>query len=157
MTAWWSRTGDRRPREACGRDARDRARRDSRPTSTTSPPEPQFPDGFRDWSPAEAGNWWKQFYKTDDGKRYNRLTTAYAVKINTDGSFRIEDVPAGRYQLNFVHSMKSLDLAENGLKEVTTILAECRSWLEVPADPGDRPIDAGELTLTRREPAPVDR
>ena len=70
------------------------------------PPEPRFPDGFRDWSPA-GGQRWKQFYKTEDGKRYNRLTTAYAVKINNDGSFRIEDVPAGRYQLNLVHSRKS--------------------------------------------------
>lgn len=50
-----------------------------------------------------------------------------------------------------------LDFAEDGMKEVTTILAQCRTRLEVPAEIDEKPIDMGELTLTPPEPVHVDR
>ena len=130
-------------------------------------PEPEFPAGFDDWSQEKQRTWWYAFYKTEEGRKYYERIYASIVKVASDGSFRIDDVPEGHYRLVFEYETYSSEVvwvakpASNKFavesKPVSTKVAVCETDLDVPAGPDDKPTDLGTLTLTPREPDVVDR
>ncbi len=76
-----------------------------------------------------------------------RRDASFTFKVEADGSFRIEDVEAGTYELLIKANEEPPD--HRGLG--TAALATTRSEVVVPAMPGGRsdlPLDLGAVTLT---------
>ena len=59
-------------------------------------PSDARPDDFFDWSDEQQSAWWDAFRKTPEGRAYfDNTEREYALDLHPDGTFRIEDVPAG--------------------------------------------------------------
>jgi peroxiredoxin/uncharacterized GH25 family protein len=92
----------------------------------------------------------KQFYATEAGRAHHFLKKRYALNFAQDGSFRIEDVPGGRYKLK-------MDLREGDSQDISRYskprIAEIEKDFEVPDSPGgrsDEPYDLGEISVQAR-------
>jgi peroxiredoxin len=133
----------------------DLSRGYSRIAPSQKPAEP--PRGL---SPAEKSRWLKTWLESDQGQTYQReAARTFPVKIEADGSFRAEDVPAGSYQL-FIQVQGPPAAGRGGFGE--TIASATRDIAVPPMPNGrsDEPLDVGtlELKLATRlnpgEPAP---
>ena len=105
-------------------------------------PDPEFPAGFEEWDHEKQRVWWHTFYATKQGRRYYERANAYVVKVETDGLFHVDDVPEGRYRLNFEYETKSVELIPEP-KKVTTKVAVLEAYVDVPAGPEEQPLDIG--------------
>ncbi len=83
---------------------------------------------------------------------------SFTFKTERDGSFRIDDVEAGTYDLLITVSKRPTDQGGRG----DTVLASTRREVIVPAIPGgrsDEPLDLGAIILTaekKPEPPPAE-
>lgn len=116
-------------------------------------PDREYPDGFDDWDSARRKPWWDDSYQTDEGRRYYESANSYAVKISPDGSFRLDDVPEGRYWLVANDTEDRSEPFDQERKLVK--VAGLDQYVEVPAGPDAKPLDLGELMLTPPEPEVV--
>jgi hypothetical protein len=102
------------------------------------------PADFPEFNSEKRSAWWAAFYRTADGRTYaENRDLGYAVDLRPDGTFRIEDVPAGRYELK---------LPFKGLSRGTREGRQAFAWCEVivPEMPGgrsDEPLDIGANPL----------
>ncbi len=119
-------------------------------------PEPEFPEGFDEWDAARQRSWWFAFYQTEEGRAYNERANKSVVKVEPDGSFRLDDVPEGRYWLELSYEK---DPSEPFSDQEHTLVkvAALEEYLDVPAGPDDKPLDLGTLLLAPPEPEVVDR
>jgi peroxiredoxin/uncharacterized GH25 family protein len=115
----------------------------------------------RDATPQQRAERVKAWEASPEGKAYaERSRTNYTVKVEPDGSFRVDDVPAGTYDL-------SITVNEPPVGNQCGIggdqLGSVRHTFTVPEMPGGRgddPLDVGtlELTMAKRvkvgDPAP---
>lgn len=79
--------------------------------------------------------------QTEDGKSWSRSRRTYFFVVAADGSFRVEDIPAGTYVLKIGVMVGSLDARR---------YAEFTKEFVVPEMPGgrsDTPLDLGTVTL----------
>jgi RNA polymerase sigma factor (sigma-70 family) len=110
-------------------------------TERTGPPTP---DDYPDYSDDQRSAWWDAFRKTREGRAYfEGAEREYAIAIHPDGSFRIEDVPAGRYVLK-------LPFTGNTGGDRSARIAFTRVDVVVPEVPGGRsdvPLDIGVIPL----------
>jgi hypothetical protein len=105
--------------------------------------EPRQPDDYPDYTRDQKYAWFESFYKTPEGKAYYQGERKYAVDLGTDGAFRIEDVPAGKYVL-------TLPFRGRTSSDQSGLLALARSDVTVPVMPGgrsDEPLDLGTIRL----------
>ena len=114
-------------------------------------PSPDLPEDFAEWDADGKRKWWRAFYQTEEGRRYYEGYNTYAVKVQSDGSFRLDDVPGGRYTLE-LSCQKYASEPLSGQENVPVKVAVLKEYLEVPAGPDDKPFDLGTLTLTPPEP-----
>ncbi|HUT95257.1 MAG TPA: carboxypeptidase regulatory-like domain-containing protein [Thermoguttaceae bacterium] len=128
-------------------------------SAPASPPMP-FPKEIDPQKDREAAiKWWETWKETEEGKRYQeemkryaeavneRQSEHYSTKVEADGSFRFDDVPAGDYLL---HARLQAPPA-SGQIVPGPVIANLRHALTVPEMPGgrsDEPLDLGGLTLT---------
>lgn len=91
-----------------------------------------------------------EYYQSDAGMAYHFQKKRYALNFQQDGSFRVEDVPAGKYTINFELREKSGDrYSPMGGSRIASI----RKDIEVPAIPGgrsDEPLDIGIIEVRAR-------
>jgi hypothetical protein len=112
-----------------------------------SPKPPKMPTDVT--SAQQQTEWWQKWIKTDAGKEWQKLTEEYqkhrdvspsfSVSVASDGKFRIDDVPAGDYELNLYFS-------EHDAGRVS------QSPFTVPPMEGERsdePLDIGEIRLEK--------
>src|SRR5205807_176178 len=66
---------------------------------TTGRPEAPYPDDYPDYTAEQKSDWFAAFRKTPAGRAYFEGERQYAVALRPDGTFHIDDVPAGRYKL----------------------------------------------------------
>lgn len=92
----------------------------------------------------------RAFYKTEAGRQYHFSKRRDALNFSKDGSFRIEDVPAGKYSLK-------IDLREGGGDGPSRFsapqIASFTKEIEVPDSPSgrsDEPLDLGNLSVEAR-------
>ena len=121
-------------------------------------PSPDFPEDFAEWDADRKRKWWNAFYRTEEGRRYYEGYNTYAVKVEPDGSFRLDDVPEGRYWLELSYKKDRSDPFSGQEQEhVLVKVAVLEEYLEVPAGPDDKPFDLGTLTLTPPEPEVINQ
>src|SRR5207302_637947 len=82
----------------------------------------------------EAGLWAVDFWQSQAGIDYSHRNRGYGLTIATNGSFRVEGVDPGTYQLTVVAGKNSLT------QEVSIPEAATR---------GDEPMDLGTFQLTK--------
>lgn len=107
-------------------------------------PRTACPDGL---SNEERKAWQKKHYSSETGLHEWRARRSYVIDVKSDGSFRIEDVPAGNYtgQVEVSRWGEALDQDSGraGLR------------FTVPAMPGGRsnePLDLGEIEIQFDKP-----
>jgi hypothetical protein len=121
-------------------------------------PSPDFPEDFAEWDADRKRKWWNAFYRTEEGRRYYEGYNTYAVKVEPDGSFHLDDVPEGRYWLELSYQKDPSDPFSGQEQEhVLVKVAVLEQYLEVPAGPDDKPFDLGTLTLTPPEPEVINQ
>jgi len=92
----------------------------------------------------------RAFYATDKGREYYFRNKRYALNFAQDGSFRIEDVPGGKYRLR-------IDLRQGGdgaMRFSAPQIAQLEKEFEVPESPGrrsDEPFDLGKMQMQARK------
>jgi hypothetical protein len=107
-------------------------------------PDPKFHD--RGMSKDERRAWYEAWSVTEEGKlflAYEKDRQFYAFTVRRDGSFRIDDVVPGTYQL----VLQVLDAPAAGRHP----LAEAKTTVNVPPIPGgrsDEPLDLQKIELT---------
>lgn len=96
---------------------------------------------------AQAGL--RDFYRTAAGREHFFQSRRFALNFASDGSFRVEDVPGGKYGLR-------IDLRESGddfTRYNSPQIAQLQKEFEVPEAPGgrsDEPYDLGTIKLAAR-------
>jgi peroxiredoxin/protocatechuate 3,4-dioxygenase beta subunit len=101
-------------------------------------PEWPVPQGYKEMSLQEKQTWRTRFMESPEGKAFVALVAKrqneqrrYPIKVEADGSFRIEDVPAGSYDLWLVLYEKEEAYGDPAAKATTEVvvaeMAEGRS------------------------------
>ena len=83
--------------------------------------------------------------KTSEGKAYDRSKRAYDIDVRPDGRFRVEDVPAGKYELHV-----EVRGPRQGVPRYRPEVANTTEEITVPEMPGgrsDEPLDVGTIEL----------
>ncbi|MBN1345328.1 MAG: M48 family metalloprotease [Phycisphaerae bacterium] len=114
-------------------------------------PDPKIPglSDFRANTP-QANALREAWYKTDAGKAYSRAHKWYAFVIGRDGRFRIDDIPAGRYELG----VAVLEPPKRDHRGPEKEIGGVHHIVEVPEMAGgrsDEALDIGTLTLETRD------
>ncbi len=116
----------------------------------------KLPHTWMDMSETERREWSAAYFakrkQENGGQAYG--TTSYMFQIEPDGTFRIEDVVAGSYQLSLtVHDMQS----GNGRPESVGTVNKHFEVPEMKAGRSDEPLSLGELPLVRPQPIAVGK
>jgi peroxiredoxin len=88
----------------------------------------------------------RAFYATEKGRQYGFQNKRYCLNFAQDGTFRIEDVPGGKYRLR-------IDLREGGggpMRYSAPVIATINKEFEIPDSPGgrtDEPFDVGRIEM----------
>jgi RNA polymerase sigma factor (sigma-70 family) len=109
----------------------------------TRPPVLRMPAGFINFTDEQWSAWWDRFHSSPEGRAYLEGERQFAVAVHPDGTFRIEDVLAGRY---------FLEVASRGNigGDSSRRLAFARADVVVPEIAGgrsDEPLDIGTVPV----------
>jgi peroxiredoxin len=119
-------------------------------------PDPPRPDDYDQMTKRQQQEWYDQWRRTPEAQAFyeaiwhNPNWRQYAFRINNDGTFRIEDVIAGKYTLTVYLEKRPGD---PGPPEED--LGGYSGTIETPPIPGgrsDEPLDLGDLVLRMNEP-----
>ena len=92
----------------------------------------------------------RDFYRTEAGREHHFQNRRYALNFAQDGSFRIEDVPGGKYQLH----MELREGASEGHSRFSApVIATLQKEIDVPETPdghSHEPHDLGAIELAAR-------
>ena len=123
-------------------------------------PKPPIPGNWDSLDRQGRREWYEKWSKSEEGKEYlkaqqeySRTRKHYNVPIRPDGSFRVEDVVAGRYELS-IYIRKSQTDPRAGLAASLT-----HEFIipEIPGGQSDKPLDLGKLTLKMDIGVPAQR
>lgn len=112
-------------------------------------PAPPAPPDFRSYSDAKKQAWYAAFRRTAQGRTYYEPENTYCVVYAPDRTFRIDDVPPGRYHL-------TISLSRHGLFPLNSSSASIQRQVIVPDGRGEEPFDVGDLELTLRDARTVE-
>jgi hypothetical protein len=107
------------------------------------PPPLRLPPGSTLLTDAQWDAWWNAYLRTPECEDYFYGEHQYAVDFRPDRTFRIEDVPAGRYILK-------LPFVGNAGGDRSELRAFARANVTVPPIPdgrSDEPLDIGTIPL----------
>ena len=86
------------------------------------------------------------YYSSPEGRQYWFSKRLYVLEFSPDGSFRINDVPGGRYEM----AIDLRELVNNRGQARSPLLALHRQEVDVPEAPGgrsDAPLDLGVIDM----------
>jgi beta-lactamase regulating signal transducer with metallopeptidase domain/protocatechuate 3,4-dioxygenase beta subunit len=104
----------------------------------------------------ESSRWLQQWRESAEGRDYRDRRVAESIGLSPDGSFRLDDVPAGEYRL----SLRVNEQAPFGETGPFARLVQVFTVPPVPGGRSDEPLDLGPLRLRPRvtlkpgDPAP---
>jgi hypothetical protein len=105
----------------------------------------RLPGQSRAFNSQEA---WREWYASPEVKAARENARHYAVSISPDGVFRIEDIPAGTYDLRI--DVREPGGNRPGMGESIGSLSQEVVVPEMPGGRSDEPLDLGELKLPVR-------
>ena len=110
-------------------------------------PSPPYPSGLTD---KEKRAWFRKWItNTTEGRAYWLGDHECSFKINSDGSFRIEDVVPGTYQLHiFINEREIINHQRKQIGETSMVVRVP----EVPEGKADQPLNLGTLNLKLTRP-----
>jgi len=115
--------------------------------------DPPYPANFEQMTKRQQTKWGNEWAQSKEGRasfrNYQLKEKTFAFKLNDDGSFRIDDVPAGKYDI--LIWIEDSRFNEEGLPEE---IASYHSIIDVPDFPGrrtDEPFNLGDLELKMQE------
>jgi len=116
---------------------------------------PEYPENIMDMTMEEIQAWHKQWQQSDKVKAYMKRIKEvrkdrrrYALKIEPDGTFRVDDVPAGNYQLRI--NVYDRPMNSYSARRRPETIGSVNHEFEVPdinESVIDEPFDLGSLTL----------
>jgi peroxiredoxin len=109
---------------------------------STKQPDPPTPKDFEELTEEQQREWWKKYAETPEYKAQQRNTRHFNFQVAEDGTFKMEDVPPGKYQLYFNaqdQSTQQWDQVAMGQGEATVA--------EIPGGFTDQPQDLGTFEL----------
>jgi peroxiredoxin len=89
------------------------------------------------------------YYSSPAGRQYCFSKRRYVLRFSLDGSFRIDDVAGGKYQMTI--DLRELESKRGQLK--SPVIAMHRQEIDVPDAPGgrsDTPLDLGVINMVAR-------
>jgi len=112
--------------------------------------EPPGHENLEQMSMEERRSWYETWSNSDEGKAFieeqRKQRQFYTFKIEHDGTFRIEDVPAGKYQLSImVHEPPVA--TKCGYGELIGMVSHEFDIPEMPGGRSDEPLHIGPLEL----------
>ncbi|MCA9135813.1 MAG: carboxypeptidase regulatory-like domain-containing protein [Planctomycetales bacterium] len=113
-------------------------------------PEPPMPDEIANGTAPEKQAWLEQWTKTEAGMIYTaKAMLNLAVVVQADGTFRVEDVPEGKYTMSVVAlaSEATADYAKHEQIGLATLEVDVP---EMPSGRSDDPLDVGSLEVQPR-------
>jgi hypothetical protein len=114
--------------------------------ATKLPPLP-VPAGLKG---AERQQWQEEYYQSAEGLARTRASRSYALTLESDGSFTVDDVPPGSYELNAMFMSSPVDHTAIGAGTHNTTLGTIRQDIVVPDPTGNQseaPVDLGTVTI----------
>ena len=109
---------------------------------------PPVPAGLKG---AEREQWMQEYSASDEGMARERAARSYTLNVETDGSFTIEDVPPGIFDMTAIFSKTAVD--RNSPGTIRPQLGSVRQEIVVPemhADLPDATFDVGAITVKTR-------
>ena len=119
-------------------------------TISTIMPEFPRPDNFDEMKDEEKEKWQKQWRDSNEGKAFmedlRKKRRDYTLKINPDGSFRVEDVPEGKYNLD-ISVYEPPAARQCGFGDLIGSARHSFEIEQMPSGRSDEPCDVGMLRL----------
>jgi hypothetical protein len=118
----------------------------------TQVPKPKFPDGWQTMTDDQRRAWFQQWMNTEEGRAFRQASQAkreihfYPFPTSSDGTFRVEDMPPGDYELN----VSPIDRPGSSTAPATKWIGQLHYEFTIPQMPGgrsDEPLDLGDLEL----------
>lgn len=120
-------------------------------------PRPRFPDDWPTMTDEQRRNWAQQWGNTEEGKAFQKESKKkldniqiFRLSIRPDGSFRVEEMPPGEYELNVLTKdwPTPKTAGWNGMLHYEFTVSE------IPGGYTDEPLDLGALVLKPVESQP---
>ena len=112
-------------------------------------PEPPYPMILKG---EERQAWLADWLKTEEGEAYSSQECEFDTNVRPDGTFRVEDVPAGKYRLQAYLHEPGNGVPGTWGPEVASIDTEI-TVPEIPGGRSDEPLDLGTIELKPVEAA----
>ncbi len=102
----------------------------------TKQPEPQRPKDYEQWAPEKQQEWMNKYYQSDEFKEQQKKTKYHNFFVEPDGSFRVEDVAPGSYNLYVNASEQKTQFMEQvAMAQIETTMPD------IPGGQSDEPLD----------------
>lgn len=106
-------------------------------------PEPPYPSGIRG---GERQEWLEAWRKTPEGHAHMLTGRRYSIRVEEDGSFRLDDIAPGTYALRFDVFEPTAGRGREYEHRIGGVDREIIAP-ETPDVPGGEPLDVGTLEL----------
>lgn len=116
-------------------------------TLMTQPVKPTLPENWKSLSDEERRAWYTEWQKSPEFVDSRIKQRSFAVQYQPDGSFRIDDVTSGTYQLN-CNFAEEPDGKQFGRGETIGTLSKEVTIPEMEGGRSDEPLDLGTLEVT---------
>jgi RNA polymerase sigma factor (sigma-70 family) len=114
--------------------------------------EPPYPANLID---EDREVWLEKWLTSDDGQAYSSSKYKLDTNVRPDGSFRVEDVPAGRYRLHAEVREPGNGIPGTYGRELASIDTEV-VVPEMPGDQSDVPLNVGTIELRTVKTSRID-
>ncbi len=118
--------------------------------------EPQLPEDLKTASPEEQQKWWIAYAATPEYQELQAKRRWYSFKVEADGRFRAEDIPAGDYQLS-AQFMPPPTPSRGYGGEIIASANRMFTIDELPGGRSDEPLDLGDVELMSSQRLTVPR
>jgi peroxiredoxin len=110
---------------------------------------PKLPDNWREMDDAAKRAWAKAWEETPEGKAQTAAVQRakhFTIRVNADGTFRTDDVPAGTYQMMLVLNGPPAGRQQPFGEPIATATHEF-TIPEIPGGQSDEPFDVGPVEM----------
>jgi len=108
------------------------------------------PEGFAGWEARRREQYLAEFWESPEGREWSRRSRSFAFRVAPDGTFRVEDIPEGSYDLVAAVLTNAPPYEETATARVVVEVSEMVGGQD------EWPLDVGTLTLIKK-PMPTPK